>query len=257
MICTATPAALLTLALLQQTPPTQDPIPASAPATTPAAAATSSASVEDLRARIHGLRMSLLFGGDKVKSAETEAIDFYNQRIEATDKTLDSIQTDLAEKRATYDVAIEQALSGKEGATAAMQRAQGLRTEIAGLEHDSADFVATRTNLGKLVQTVQARQRERDTLAARLDASSAQDIGAGFTLGSVGLAPDVEVHPSASPYDDPSLIQDLVRRDPVGAGRLLFAADPSRYFELFPLIPPETALRKALAFPLPDLPGKR
>jgi prefoldin subunit 5 len=203
------------------------------------------------------MRMSLLFGGEKVKSAETEAIDFYNQRIEAANRTLDSLQTDLAEKRATYDVALEQALAGKEGSPAAMQRAQVLRTEIASLERESSDFTATRMNLGKLVQTVQARQRERETLAARLEASSAQDLGAAFTLGSVGLAPDVQVRPAVSPFDDPSLIQDLIARDPVGAARVLFAADAKRYFELFPLIPPATALRQALAFPLPDLPGKR
>ena len=201
--------------------------------------------------------MSLLFGGDKVKSAEREAIDFYNQRIEAVNKSLDSIHTDLAEKRASYDVALEQTLTSKEGIAAAMERAQSLRAELAALERESTDLTSTSSNLTKLVQTVQTRQRERETLSARVDASVGMDLGTSFTLGSVGLAPDVQIRPGVSPFDDARLVQDLIERDPVAASRVLFAADPERYFRLFPLTPPAGTLRKALAFPLPDLPGKR
>jgi hypothetical protein len=217
----------------------------------------SSTSLEDLRSRVHGMRMSLLFGGDKVKGAETEAMNFYNQRIEAVNQSLDSIHTDLAEKNASYDAALQQSLSGKDGAAAAMQRAQGLRAEIASLEHESSELSSTSANLSKLVQTVQARQREREVLAARLEGSMGVDMPTNFTLGSVGLMPDVQVRPDVSPFDDPRLVQDLFARDPVAAARLLYAADAARYRRVFPLQPPAQPLRKALAFPLPDLPGKR
>lgn len=218
------------------------------------ASPTSSANIEDLRARIHGMRMSLLFGGDKVKGAEIEAMGFYRQRIESVNQGLDSIHTDLAEKGASYDAALRQALSGKEGA---MQRAQTLRAEIASLEQESSELSSTSANLAKLVQTVQARQREREVLAARLESPMNLDLATSFTLGSVGLAPDVQVRPDTSPFDDPSFVQDLFARDPVAAARLLYATDAERYLRTFPLQPPAESLRTALAFPLPDLPGKR
>jgi prefoldin subunit 5 len=240
------------VALGFQTPSSDSPPAEAVPASSP----TASASVEELRERIHGMRMSLLFGGEKVKGAEGEAMDFYNQRIEAVNKSLDSIHTDLAEKNASYDAALRQALSGKDGAPAAMQRAQTLRAEIAALQRESTELSSTSTNLAKLVQTVQARQREREIMAARMDSSMSMDFGS-FTLGSVGLAPDVQVRPDTSPFDDPNLVEDLFTRDPVAAARLLFAADPERYRRLFPLQPPPAALRQALVFPLPDLPGKR
>ncbi len=221
------------------------------------ASPTSSASVEDLRERIHEMRMSLLFGGDKVKGAESEAMDFYTQRIESVNQSLDSIHTDLAEKGASYDAALRQALSGKEGSAAAMQRAQSLRAEIVTLERESADLSSTSANLAKLVQTVQARQREREVLSARMDSSMSMDLSTNFTLGSVGLAPDVQVRPDTSPFDDPRFVQDLFARDPVAAARILYAADAERYMRMFPLQPPAESLRKAMAFPLPDLPGKR
>jgi len=248
------------LALALQAPAPSPPegltrVAATPPESAPATPATK-VGVDELRARIHGMRLDLLFGGDKVKSAEGEAIGFYNQRIESVNKSLDGLETDLAEKRASYDMALEQSLEAGAGAPA-LQRAQALRAEIAGLEHDADDLASTRTNLGKLVQTVQARQRERDILAARMNASSAEDLGAGFTLGSVGLAPDVQVRPDVSPFDDELLVQDLFARDPVAAARTLYAADPERYRREFPLRPPAQALRKALVFPLPDLPGGR
>src|SRR5262245_45323407 len=205
---------------------------------------SSSAGLEDLRARIHGMRLSLLFGGDKVKSAEGEAIDFYNQRIEVVNRSLDSIQTDLAEKRTSYDVALEQTLSGRDPA-AAMHRAQAVRAEVAALEHEGGELSSRRTNLDRLIRTVQARQREREVLAGRMEASASADDDPGFTLGSVGLAPEVQVRPDVSPFDDPGLVQDLVTRDPVAAGRILFEADAERYFRVFPLRPPAASLRAA------------
>ena len=249
---------LLPVLLQAPAPPMAEPavVPASAPA--PAPGARPSASVEDLRARVHVMRMNLLFGGDKVKSAEREAIDFYNQRIEAVNRGIDSVHTDLAERRASYGVALDQALSGREGTAEAMEKAQVLRGEVAALERESAELSSTSGNLAKLVQAVQTRQRERETLATRMDASVGVDLGTTFTLGSVGLAPDVQVvRPGVSPFDDTKLVQDLIQRDPLAASRVLFGADPERYFRLFPLTPPSEALRKALDFPLPDLPGKR
>ena len=44
--------------------------------------------------------MSLLLGGDQVKKAEAEAVDFYGRRIELIDTRMDTVHSDLAEKRA-------------------------------------------------------------------------------------------------------------------------------------------------------------
>ena len=85
---------------------------------------TSATRVEDLRARIHDMRMSLLLGGEKVQQAESEAIGFYGEKISVIEERLDVIQSELSEKRATYDVSLDRALSADdaEARASAMKR---------------------------------------------------------------------------------------------------------------------------------------
>jgi len=218
-----------------------------------------SSRADQLLGRIREMRKSLLLGGDKVQQAEAEAIDFYGEKIERIDQRLDTVQADLSEKRAAYDVALDSAL-GSEGASSragAMKNAQTLRNEISVLERDAEDLNGKRRSVSGLVRAVEARGHERRVLSQRMETSLDLDAQFGLSIGGVGLAPPVEVQPIASPFDDEPLVQDLLTRDPRGARQLLFEADPQRYWERFPLKPPADALRAALAFPLPDLPGSR
>lgn len=215
--------------------------------------------IEDLKSRIHGMRTSLLFGGEKVREAESEAIDFYATKIESIEQGLDSISVGLSEKRASYEISLEQALGQTDPEQRAMsvRRAQTLRAEISGLEREAEELKAKRASLSSLIGAVQARGRERELHASRLEASGTFDEEFGLSLGAVGLAPDVPLVADVSPFDDPQLLEDMIARDPAGARRVLFDMDPERYWERFPLRPPAAALREALAFPLPDLPGRR
>jgi hypothetical protein len=214
---------------------------------------------QELQTRIHEMRMNLLLGGEKVRKAESEAIDFYNGKIGALDQRFDGIQVDLSEKRAQYDVELRNALGGSssDARSAATRRAMQLRSEISALEAEAAELRGKRTNVSKLVAAVESRGRERTDLASRLETSGDFDDGLGLPLGGVGLAPAVEVTAPSSPYEDEALIRDLFERDPRGAARLLFEANPTRYWQRFPLRPPAPALLEALPFPLPDLPGQR
>lgn len=220
---------------------------------------TPAVQVEDLRGRIRDMRMSMLLGGDKVREAEAEAVDFYGRRMEKIDERLDTVASDLAEKRATYEVTLDRALGASDPADrdAAMQKAQALSQEITSLEREAQGLEGKRRNVGKLVRAVEDRGRQREDLALRLETSSTIEDELGLSLGGVGLAPSVDVQPTGSPLDDDRLVQDLLARDPVAARRLLFEGDPAGYWKRFPLTPPADVLQRALAFPMPDLPGKR
>ena len=217
------------------------------------------ARVEALRSRIHDMRMSLLLGGEKVQSAETEAIGFYSSKVETIDRGIDSMEVDLSEKRASYKVALEQTLQS-EGATSrdsSMKRAQTLRSEIGSIEGDVDALKERRTNLNKLIGAVQARGREREALAGKLELAGGFEDEMNLNLGTVGLVPPDPVAPRTTPLEDDGFVADMMREDPRAASRILFESDPEGYWKRFPLQPPSGALQRALRFPLPDLPGQR
>ena len=220
---------------------------------------SNAAHVEQLRGRIHDMRMSLVLGGDDVRAAENEAIGFYGEKVELIDQRLDSISTDLSEKRATYDVTLERALSSNnpQARAASMEKAQGLRSEISSLESEGNALRKKRGDLTSLVDAVETRGRERQSLAARLETTNDFDSIYGLSVGGVGLAPTVAVQPTGSAIDDDALVKDLLERDVVGAHRILFEADPIRFWERFPMRPPTTLLRQSIPFPMADLPGNR
>lgn len=223
------------------------------------AAEAPSVQVEDLRGRIREMRMSLILGGDNVQRAESEAIDFYNQKIDTVDQRMDSLDAELTEKRAVYDLALDNALAADQDSEreSTMLRAQELRAEITALEGEEQELDGKRDGLNGLVRGVEQRGLDREKLAAKLATVDNLDEGVGLTLGAVGLAPPAVQGVSGSPLDDDRMIQDLLDRDPRRARELLFKTDPAGYWRRFPLRPPTEALQGALAFPLPDLPGRR
>ncbi len=223
--------------------------------------ADSSAAVtaQSLRQQIRAMRRSVLLGGDQVRQAEQEAVHFYQNKIDAVDQQLDTLQAELSEHRASYDLALKRSLEPNSTQTRqrAMQDAGSQRQALTHMEQEQNKLEHARTHLVKLVKAVDSRQRDRQKVIAQLETSQAIGPELGVPMAGIGLAPQGDHGNNPSPFDDPALIEDLLQRDPIGARRALFEADPQRYFQAFPLSPPTGALIKALPFPLPDLPGQR
>ena len=217
--------------------------------------------VAELRKRVHDMPNDLLLGGENVQRAEAEAASFYEEKIEVVDRRLDSLEVELSEKRATYDVALRGALGAEsvDARTSAMGRASVLRREISSLESESTSLTDRRAQIARVVDAVEDRGRQRESLAARLEASGqgAEEVYGLLFGGGFGLAPELPAAEPASPLEDMGLVEDLLDLDPVGARRVLFEADPAGYWRRFPLRPPGDALADALRFPPPDLPGSR
>lgn len=251
------------IALLLSTAPAtaQEPAADAAGGGAEPESAASAARVEALKTRIHDMRTNLLLGGDHVRSAEAQAVEFYGTKLDAVDQRIDTIEVDLTEKRASYDATLRSALAAPDPAArkAATDRAMGLRAEIDSLSAEAEGLRGKRGDVVELIAAVEARGRERERLATRLETSGDfRDELYGLPLGAVGLAPTTTGVPRAgSVFDDPQLMRDMLEQDPIAASRLFYETDPERYWQHFPLRPPEPVLREALPFPLPDLPGRR
>jgi hypothetical protein len=215
---------------------------------------------EALKNRIHEMRMNLLLGGDQVRRAETEAADFYSQKGELVDQRLDGVMADLSEKRAAYGVLLDRALTTPDPAKRSQTLAEAavLRRELDELESTETDLGKRRQRIGEIVASIESRERERQKLATEIETSADYESGLlGLPYAGIGLAPAVPATEIASPLAEDSLVRDLLERDPRGARRLLFEADPAGYWQRFPLQPPADVLKRAIPFPAADLPGKR
>ncbi|MHC4261441.1 MAG: hypothetical protein ACYSWX_02895 [Planctomycetota bacterium] len=250
---------LLTFAMFMATPQEEAFAAASQDAGRPTfeepgggSAGQASASAEGLRQSIRDMRMNLLLGGDRVRTAEREAIEFYGERAGFVDQRLDTVDSDLAELRASYDVAVERALSATSAAqrTKAFREAQPLRGSIESLESERSELVGKRDRLHGLVDSIRARDDDRERLVAQLESSTALPDTLGMPSLGVGLAPPPLPAEPISPLEDTALLQDLFERDPEGARTLVWDLDPIGYWEIFPLQPPTEPLRAVLRFPV-------
>src|SRR5262245_38494638 len=136
------------------------------------------------------MRMNLLTGGEKVRQAESEAVDFYNRQARLVDDRIDSVATDLATLRSGYEVALGDALAAKDDAAraGATKKALDLRSEIATLEQEQERLRTRRTSLSKLASAVQGRGNEREKLVAQIETTGdIPDLAFGMPLGGVGL----------------------------------------------------------------------
>ena len=165
---------MITAFLLASAVLLQDPAPVAVPA--------DAGKVESLRGRIHGMRMNLLLGGDKVRQAESDAAQFYRGKVELIEKRLDSISAELTELRATYSVSLENALGGGEAEQRKLKLtdAAAQRGKIHMLETEEAGLVERRGRLGKLVDAVESRSRQREKLTAQLETQRSAVRGKGL-----------------------------------------------------------------------------
>jgi prefoldin subunit 5 len=240
--------------------PFNSPADGAGGAVTPLAASDPTpATAEDLRVRIREMRMNLLLGGDQVRRAESEAIEFYKGKSRSLDGRLDDVASELAELRASYDVSLDRALaqSGTAAGDQALQEAQPLRAQISSLEAEREDLLQRQERVSVLVDAVESRDRERSRLADQVESATLRPEDLGVPMGSIGLAPPPLPSESVAPLENEALLGDLLERDPRAARRLLFRSDSLGYWQRFPLQPPRSVLASAMRFPLPDPPGQR
>ena len=232
----------------------QDEAPAPSPANQ-LAGGSEAATAESLRQRIRDMRMNLLLGGDQVRQAEEQAVDFYVGKTRSVEGRMDDVATELVELRASYDVVLDRAL--ETGSEEALREAQPLRTRISSLESEESGLFERRERLSELVAAVEGRDRERRRLVDQVESASAIPDSFGAPMMSIGLAPPPIAAEASVPLEDDALLQDLLARDPAKAKAMYFAADPDRYWRRFPLRPPIRELQGAMRFPLPDPVGRR
>ena len=234
--------------------------PVAKPAVARPAAAKSAAAKPDatkLKARIHAMRMSLLLGGDRVRKAESEALDFYHRRIKRVDARLDAVAAEQAEKAAEYGVVLERILRANSlsARRASVAEASRLRGQIHGLEAETDDLNKGRNRFLQAIALVRDRGRQRQRLAARVDSQGQPDLLTA-PLPGIGLAPE-PVPGNVAILSEPGLVEDLLSRDPRRAREIILELHPEEYWRRWPLRPPAKILRRALPFPLPDFPGQR
>lgn len=233
--------------------------PVGSPASGPVGESAASVTAEGLRGRIHKMRMDLLLGGDRVREAESQAIGFYREKADFVDRRIDTLGSDLSEKRATYDVVLERALSSDsaDDRVRALKEAQPIRGEITVLENERNDLSEKRDRISGLISSVSARDRDRQRLVELVESNEEVPDALGLGWPGIGLAPPPIPIEAGSPLEDDSLLTDLLDRDPLAARSLLFDVDPDGYWSRFPLNPPVDVVIESFSFPLPDLPQQR
>ena len=210
----------------------------------------------ELRGRVREMRRSVIGGGPAVEQAEKEALGFYRRKIGKNAGRVDELRTQRDAKDAEYRIALDATLEANDKATsdAAARRAASLRKEIGDLDAEIEELVRQRDQLGAAVAAIQRRMDRRRQIMGHFDAG--EEIETLPFLGEDVLGPDDESLGGDDPFSNSAFLEDLLRRDPARARRILFDRDPARYWKLFPLTRPESTLRKAIPFPPPDLPGK-
>jgi hypothetical protein len=211
----------------------------------------------DLRGRVRDMRKTVLGGGPSVAKAEREALVFYRKKVQQNLRDGDDLRTTIDAKEAEYQVALDSTLraGSSEQRNQAASRAAGLRAEIAGINVDLAELEAQRKNLDNAVIAIERRMKRRKKIIEHFDAG--EQVDTLPFLGEDVIGPDEEGANAADPFADDEFLRDLMKRDPARAREILIDLDPTRYWTLFPLTPPESLLRQAITFPAADLPGKR
>jgi len=211
-----------------------------------------------LRDRVRGMRKQVLGGGPAVAKSEGEALRFYRGKIHDIARQADELRTQRDSRDAEYQVALDTTLQSEDPAERAdaAREAQKLRRQITELDDQTAMLEKRGESLGRGVESIQRRIDKRKRLLSTFDRGEVVDDLPYLEDEVLGGEED-EMGEDGNPFGDDAFIADLLQRDPAAARRLIFEADPTGYFERFPLKPSNRALRKALPFPPADLPGNR
>jgi len=206
----------------------------------------------ELREKVRNMRRSVLGGGPAVEDAEREALVFYRRKIQETAGRIDELRTDRDAKDAEYRLALDYTLEAKSPSKgeASARHAARLKAEIAGIDAEIAELVTQREQLSGASAAISARIDRRKRVLTHFD-SDPEILQPLPFLGEDVIGPDEEDLAASDPFADGEFLSDLMRRDPDQARRILFERDPTRYWRMFPLTPPESVLRKAFPYPRP------
>jgi prefoldin subunit 5 len=206
----------------------------------------------DLREKVRGMRRSVLGGGPAVERAEREALVFYRKKIQEIASRIDELRTDRDAKDAEYRLALDFTLEAKSPTKgeAAARHAARLKAEIAGIDAEIAELIQQRDQLSAASAAISARIDRRKRVLTHFDTDPEVLQPLPF-LGEDVIGPDEEELAASDPFADGEFLSDLMRRDPDQARRILFERDPTRYWRMFPLTPPENVLRKVFPYPRP------
>jgi len=209
----------------------------------------------ELRERVRDMRRSVLGGGPAVEAAEREALVFYRRKIQEIAGRIDELRTDRDARDAEYRLALDFTLEAKSAASgeASARHAARLKAEINGIDAEIAELNQQREQLSGASAAISARIDRRKRVLTHFD-SDPEILQPLPFLGEDVIGPDEEDLAASDPFADGEFLSDLMRRDPDQARRILFDRDPTRYWRMFPLSPPESVLRKAFPYPQP---GKR
>ena len=210
-----------------------------------------------LRGKVRNMRRQVLGGGPAVVKSEKEALKFYRGKIQEMARRTDDLRTQRDSKDAEYQVALDTTLQSDDPTerAEAAREAQQLKSQIRGHDAEIAGMEKRGEALGRGVEGIQRRISKRQRLISQFERNDIVD-DMPYLADDV-LGDDDDAGAAGNPFSDEGFIDDMLKRDPEAARRLLFDADPVAYFERFPLKPMTRSLKKALPFPPADLPGAR
>lgn len=203
----------------------------------------------ELKQRIHSLHKELLSGGPKVREADREALSFYHRKAESLEKQLYSSKADLLSAEAEYEAALDSTLNERQPRRieALARNASEKKAALDQLHNDRKRLEQQRDLAITTATTIQKRVDRRQRLKDQFSDTDLRDTGALFSLP---LAADEEqAPPPVNPFNRRILL-DLARRDPIKARSIIRTQDPELYWQLWPLVPPQKILKRALPFPV-------
>jgi prefoldin subunit 5 len=211
-----------------------------------------------LRERVRQMRRLVLGGGPAVEKSEKEALRFYRRKIDELARRADELRTERDLKQAEYDLALDATLNANSESERqdAAKQAKRLGDEMRGIDLEIAGLERQGDALGRGVASIQRRIERRKQLMARFEQPDFYEELPYLSDELIDFEEE-SADDGVDPFLDPGFLEDLLQRDPERARELLFLYNPKLYWERFPLTPPRGALKEALRFPAPDLPGKR
>ena len=210
-----------------------------------------------LRERVRTMRKDVLVGGPAVVRSEKEALKFYRKKLNELARRADELRTNRDVKESEYDLALDTTLNAKDEAERqqAARQASVLRAEMAELDTEIALLDRQGEALGNGVMAIRKRMEQRKRLLTRFDRPDSYEELPYLSDGVLDLDGDDEA--GGDPFVDEGFIEDLIRRDPHNARKVIYQYSVDIYWKKFPLTPPRSALKVLLKFPEPDLPGGR
>lgn len=231
--------------------------PAVLPPSNNAEAPTRGAAAATLSGRIRELRRSLLGGGDKVRQAETQALDFYQTEYDGILQRLQSLKADTIAEQVDYETLLDSVLlqEDPERAESIARKARNKAEDLRRLRDQQEGLEEQGSLASSTVAGLRQRIDERERLLEDFEAGRDPERQLFLPPGIFAAAGESSEEPE-NPFDR-QLLEDLALRDPQRARGIIAERDPALYELLWPPRPPHDLLRRIIHLPPKDPPGSR